>query len=172
MSGFEELAAAISITFRADLTEFVRTRPGVLHWLFGPVHRGALIAYLPDRLWTYGIAMPPGTIDMAAFSGESVEELIRAALGPEAAHVPFDVIAVTPWTVRAQVADAYRVGSVLLAGDAAHRFPPFGRSRPQHRPAGRAQPRVEAGRGARRLGHGGALGELRARAPARRTALL
>ena len=126
MSGFEELAAAISITFRADLTEFVRTRPGVLHWLFGPVHRGALIAYLPDRLWTYGIAMPPGLVDMAAFSDESVEELIRAALGPEAAQVPFEVISVTPWTVRAQVADAYRDCSLLLAGDAAHRFPPLG----------------------------------------------
>jgi 2-polyprenyl-6-methoxyphenol hydroxylase-like FAD-dependent oxidoreductase len=126
MSGFEELAAAVSITFRADLTEAVRTRPGVLHWVFGPVHRGALIAYQPDRLWTYGIAMPPGTIDMAEFSEERVDELIRSALGPAAADVPFEVIAVTPWTVRAQVADTYRVGRILLAGDAAHRFPPSG----------------------------------------------
>ena len=72
------------------------------------------------------IAMPPGLIDMTAFSGERVDELIRAALGPEAAHVPFEVIAVTPWTMRAQVAEAYRAGDVLLAGDAAHRFPPTG----------------------------------------------
>ena len=31
-----------------------------------------------------------------------------------------------PWTMRAQVADAFRAGDVLLAGDAAHRFPPTG----------------------------------------------
>ena len=126
MWGLEEVATAVSITFRADLTEFVRTRPGVLHWIFGPAHKGTLLAYLPDRLWTYAVAMPPGLIDMTAFSDERVEELIRAALGPEAAHVPFEVIAVTPWTMRAQVAEAYRAGDVLLAGDAAHRFPPTG----------------------------------------------
>ncbi len=126
MWGLEEVATAVSITFTADLTEFVRTRPGVLHWIFGPAQKGTLLAYLPDRLWTYAVVMPPGLIDMTAFSDERVEELIRAALGPEAAHVPFEVIAVTPWTMRAQVAEAYRAGDVLLAGDAAHRFPPTG----------------------------------------------
>src|SRR5439155_19117917 len=30
------------------------------------------------------------------------------------------------WRMSAQVAETYRLGSVLLAGDAAHRFPPTG----------------------------------------------
>ena len=40
MSGEEEVASAVSITFAADLRELVRTRPGVLHWLYGPPRRG------------------------------------------------------------------------------------------------------------------------------------
>jgi hypothetical protein len=88
--------------------------------------KGTLLAYLPDRLWTYSIVQPPGRIDMSIFGAERVRELVREALGPGAAHVPFDVVAATPWKMRLEVADSYRVGSALLAGDAAHRFPPTG----------------------------------------------
>ncbi len=55
-----------------------------------------------------------------------MRELVREALGPGAAGVPFDVVAATPWKMRVEVADAYRAGNAFLAGDAAHRFPPTG----------------------------------------------
>ncbi len=126
MSGLGDLASMLTITFEADLTDVVRTRPGVLHWLFGPAMKGTLLAYLPDRLWTYSIVQPPGRIDMSAFGAERVRGLVREALGPGAAHVPFDVVAATPWKMRVEVADTYRVGNAFLAGDAAHRFPPTG----------------------------------------------
>ena len=48
------------------------------------------------------------------------------ALGPGARDVPLDLIAVTPWTVYAQVADHFQSGNTFLVGDAAHRFPPTG----------------------------------------------
>ena len=126
MSGLGDLASMLTITFEADLTDVVRSRPGVLHWLFGPPLKGTLLAYLPDRLWTYSIVQPPGRIDMSAFGPARVRELVREALGPGAADVPFDVVAATPWKMRVEVADAYRAGNAFLAGDAAHRFPPTG----------------------------------------------
>jgi hypothetical protein len=61
MSGVEEVAAAVSITFAADLLDVVRIRPGVLHWLYGPAQRGTLIAHDPRRLWAYSIKLPPAT---------------------------------------------------------------------------------------------------------------
>ncbi len=126
MSGVGEIASVMTITFEADLTEVARTRPGVLHWLFGPPLKGTLLAYLPDRLWTYSIVQPPGLIDMRDFGAERVRELVREAFGPGAAHVPFEIVAATPWKMRVEVADAYRAGNAFVVGDAAHRFPPTG----------------------------------------------
>jgi 2-polyprenyl-6-methoxyphenol hydroxylase-like FAD-dependent oxidoreductase len=126
MSGVDEVAAAVSVTFTADLTEHVRSRPGILHWVFQPPFRGTFIAYDPQRLWGFTIVLPPGPVDMGQYTHERVLQLVRGALGPDAAEVAVDVVAVTPWTMRAQVADRYRTGRLLLAGDAAHRFPPTG----------------------------------------------
>jgi 2-polyprenyl-6-methoxyphenol hydroxylase-like FAD-dependent oxidoreductase len=126
MSGVEEVASAVSITFAADLREIVRTRPGVLHWLYGPPRRGTLIAHDPGRLWAYSIKLPPGRVDVTQFRGDRAVALIREALGPAAGDVAIEVLGVTPWKMRAEVADRYRAGNVLLAGDAAHRFPPTG----------------------------------------------
>ena len=63
---------------------------------------------------------------MVQYHGERALTLIREALGPGAGDVPIEVLGVMPWTMRAQVADVYRAGDALLAGDAAHRFPPTG----------------------------------------------
>jgi 2-polyprenyl-6-methoxyphenol hydroxylase-like FAD-dependent oxidoreductase len=126
MSGEDEVASAVSITFAADLRELVRTRPGVLHWLYGPPRRGTLIAHDPRRLWALSIKLPPGRVDMSQFRGDNALALIREALGPGAGDVAIELLGVMPWTMRAQVADAFRGGDVLLAGDAAHRFPPTG----------------------------------------------
>ena len=40
--------------------------------------------------------------------------------------VPFEVLAVAPWHMSAQIAERYRDGRIFLVGDAAHRFPPTG----------------------------------------------
>ena len=126
LAGPADIGAAVSMTFTADLTDFVRDRPGVLHWVFAPALRGVLLSYLPDRLWTYIVWLPPGRVDMTRFSTEQTVALIRTALGPGARDVPLDLIAVTPWTVYAQVANSFQIGNTFLVGDAAHRFPPTG----------------------------------------------
>jgi 2,4-dichlorophenol 6-monooxygenase len=126
MAGPDDVGSAVSLTFSADLTSIVHSRPGVLHWVFAPALRGVLLSYLPDRLWTYILWLPAGRVDMTQFSTENTVTIIRAALGSEALDVPISVVAVTPWRVYAQVADNYQSGHAFLAGDAAHRFPPTG----------------------------------------------
>ncbi|TGD86301.1 hypothetical protein BayCH28_18030 [Mycolicibacterium sp. CH28] len=126
MTGDGDIAAAVTITFRADLTDLVRSRPGVLHWVLGTPRPVVLLSYYPDRLWGLTVPMPPGKVDMSQFGEDRARDLVRAAIGPEAADLPIDIIAATPWKMRREVADRYRVGNVFLAGDAAHRFPPTG----------------------------------------------
>ena len=126
MSGVDKIASAVSMTFKADLTEMTRTRPGVLNWVLAPALKGTLLSYMPDRLWSYNVALPPGRVDMAAFTDDLALGHIRAALGAGADDVAVETIAVTPWTLNAEVAEQYRVGNIFLAGDAAHRFPPTG----------------------------------------------
>ena len=46
---------------------------------------------------------------------------IRKALGPD---MPFEVVAVAPWRRLELMADRFRVGRVILAGDSAHTIPP------------------------------------------------
>lgn len=126
MTGVANIASAVSMTFAADLTDVVRTRPGVLNWVLAPALKGTLLAYLPDGLWCYNIALPPGRVDMSGFTPELALGHIRAALGPGADHIAVEVIASTPWTLNAEVAQHYRIGNIFLTGDAAHRFPPTG----------------------------------------------
>ena len=48
---------------------------------------------------------------------------IRAALGP---NVPYEIAAIAPWRRTEATADTFKVGRVILAGDAAHTMSPTG----------------------------------------------
>lgn len=126
LSGVEQVAASVSISFRADLTAVLEEHPGVIHWVFGAEQRGSLLTYDPARLWSFIMTGQARWVDVSEYTPQRCLELVRAALGPGAAETPIDVLGVTPWTMRCQVADSYQVGRVFLAGDSAHRFPPTG----------------------------------------------
>jgi tetracenomycin A2 monooxygenase-dioxygenase len=50
--------------------------------------------------------------------------MIHAAIG--SSDVDINIVGVFPWSFDTALADRFQVGRVLLAGDAAHRFPPTG----------------------------------------------
>ena len=52
---------------------------------------------------------------------EEMDGLVRRALGP---GIEFEITALVPWRPRETFANEFRVGRVLLAGDAAHAMPP------------------------------------------------
>jgi 4-hydroxyisophthalate hydroxylase len=69
--------------------------------------------------WFFHAPVPPGTtadnFDFRAYLHEAVGE----AFDVEFEHIGF-------WDLRFAIADAYRAGSVFIAGDAAHSHPPYG----------------------------------------------
>jgi 2-polyprenyl-6-methoxyphenol hydroxylase-like FAD-dependent oxidoreductase len=88
--------------------------------------------YTPTGMYTYA---RPGTIAMVAFDGgafhrtqpitrEHVQAVLRRVSGTDVTLTALRLA--TTWTDRACQATAYRMGRVLLAGDAAHIHSPLG----------------------------------------------
>ena len=80
--------------------------------------------------------------------------------------MPMEIVDVANWRAEATCAERLREGRVFLAGRRRARRPAQRRLRRQHGHPGRAQPRVEAGRGRQGRGRAGAARQLRGRAPA------
>lgn len=72
--------------------------------------------------WVFACALIAS--DPAAFDRETMIARLRATLNlPE---LPVDIVSLSHWNVNAIAAERYRVGRIFLAGDAAHRIPPWG----------------------------------------------
>ncbi len=65
----------------------------------------------------------PGRGETATqFTAEHCRDLLARAIGE---HIDIEIVEVTPWQPYERVADQFRYGRVLLAGDSAHAMPPF-----------------------------------------------
>lgn len=104
-----------SVVFEADLTRWSADQPAgvyvTAHGLFAPLY--------PEGGWAWVGPTPedPEHTDWTA--------LVRNALGPDA-DVQVDVLRVQHWVLNAFVAERFREGRILLAGDAAHTVPGAG----------------------------------------------
>ena len=109
----------------------------------------------------------PGTDQFqfgAPLDGEPTLDGLQALVDRFTAGVRLhDLTWSTVWRPNVRLAERFRVGRVFLAGDAAARAPAHRRPGPQHRRAGRLQPRLEARRRFVRAAR-----HLRDRAPRRR----
>ncbi|MFJ3923125.1 FAD-dependent monooxygenase [Streptomyces sp. NPDC090022] len=104
-----------TVVFDADLGHWGALQPAGVYFTplgsFGPVH--------PEGGWFWFGPTPEGAgdADWAA--------LVTRALGPDDGVRP-EVLRVQHWAMNAFVADRFRNGRILLAGDAAHAIPPIG----------------------------------------------
>ena len=91
----------------------------------GPGVRPAIVASMgPDDRFVFGAPGSPDEVAAMVADPELARAAIRAAAGVPDLDV--EVLASMPLEFGAQVATRWREGSVFLAGDAAHRMPPFG----------------------------------------------
>ncbi len=115
----------IMVHFRASMRGIPEIPPGVLFFICDPTTSGGtFVIHDLDCESVYMIPFDPETESETDYPPERCAALMREALAtPELA---FEIEHVGSWTMTAQVATAYRAGSIFLAGDAVHRFPPTG----------------------------------------------
>ncbi|WP_031465615.1 FAD-dependent oxidoreductase [Sciscionella sediminilitoris] len=108
----------VNVYFTADLRELVRDKPFNLCQIEHPQARGGLCSVDGRHRWVF---MAEG-----GDTGRDWPRVLETAVG---APLPdLEVHSVLTWQAEMRVADRYRAGRILLAGDAAHVMPPFAAS--------------------------------------------
>ena len=103
----------VAVLFRSPLLEHTRHGPAVQYQIINSQINGAIAAVDGKELWRLNIR----NIKEEQLDALNAPEKLRAALGE---NVPFELLAVRPWTGHCVVAERYQHDRVFLAGDAAH----------------------------------------------------
>jgi 2-polyprenyl-6-methoxyphenol hydroxylase-like FAD-dependent oxidoreductase len=103
----------VAVLFRAPLLELGKHGPAVQYQIINSQLNGAIAAVDGKELWRLNIR----NVRREQIDALNAPEKVRAALGDK---IPFELLAVRPWTGHCVVAERYQEGRVFLAGDAAH----------------------------------------------------
>jgi 2,4-dichlorophenol 6-monooxygenase len=134
MEGPEPFVHTISVHFAANLAPWMDSDDAIIHTIVRPELDGTwlrtgCLAVGPSRFdrhseeWVVTITLPPGQEDRP-FDEHLAAEGVRERLG--ISDLELEVIRFTRWRIDALLADRYRDGRILIAGDAAHRHSPLG----------------------------------------------
>ncbi|XP_027334839.1 uncharacterized protein LOC113849265 isoform X2 [Abrus precatorius] len=129
MEGEKDLQKLVSVHFFSKgLGQFLlKENPGMLFFIFNTEAIGVLVAHdLRQGEFVLQIPFYPPQQTLEDFSPKACEKLISKLVGREFGDV--DVIDIKQWVMHAEVAERFICcgNRILLAGDAAHRFPPAG----------------------------------------------
>ncbi|XP_073129861.1 uncharacterized protein [Henckelia pumila] len=129
MKGEKDLQKLVSVHFMSqELGQFlISERPGMLFFVFNPEAIGVIVAHdLLKGEFVLQVPFYPPQQKFEDFSSMMCERLVFKLVGRELADVR--VLDVKPWVMHAEVAEKFLAcnNHVILAGDAAHRFPPAG----------------------------------------------
>lgn len=120
MSGTPALSHQLGVFFSSQaLGNGIGGRRSVMYPVVDEQAPGVLGPVAPTSWWFQRIGVDPGVPPDVAREQQILSDL----LGPS---VDVTVDRVVPWTAHLLVADQYKSGQVLLAGDAAHLAPPTG----------------------------------------------
>jgi 2,4-dichlorophenol 6-monooxygenase len=125
--GQMDIAGSMNITFRADISAKVASRPSVLYWVIQPgsnvggIGAGLVRMIRPWNewliVWGYDISQPPPTVD----AGKATE-IVRNLLGMPDLEV--EITGTSLWGNNEMYATHLQRRRVFAAGDAVHRHPP------------------------------------------------
>ena len=114
-TGPGDVGRSTTVVFEADLDGWSADQPAGVYF----TARGAFLPLYPEGGWAWLVPTPED-----ATSADWVDHVSRA-LGP-GADLRVKVLRVEHWVVNAFIAERFRHGRVLLAGDAVHAIPPAG----------------------------------------------
>jgi len=103
----------VAVLFRSPLLNLIKHGPAVQYQIINAEINGAIAAVDGKELWRLNVR----NVLQEQIDTLNAPEKLRAALGSD---IPFELLAVRPWTGHCVVADKYQQGRVFLAGDAAH----------------------------------------------------
>ncbi|ERN13654.1 hypothetical protein AMTR_s00049p00109360 [Amborella trichopoda] len=129
MEGERDLQKLISVHFLSkDLGDYLlHQMPGMLFFIFNSEAIGVLVAHdLNKGEFILQVPFYPPQQSLEDFTPKVCREIIFMLVGHKLVDV--DVIGIKPWIMHAEVAEKFvsSCDHVILAGDAAHRFPPAG----------------------------------------------
>jgi putative polyketide hydroxylase len=124
MRGPGRVADGVSALFRAPLWELLDERRFAIYPITHPETGGAFVTVSPRDRWVYGVTAAPDELDPDEFDESEMARRIRIASGVPGLEPRFERIA--SFSYVAEIAERFREGRVLLAGDAAHRVSPRG----------------------------------------------
>ena len=103
----------VAVLFRSPLLEYTKHGPAVQYQIINSQINGAIAAVDGKELWRLNVR----NVKQEELDVFDAPQKIRYALGES---IPFELLAVRPWTGHCVVAERYQNGRVFLAGDAAH----------------------------------------------------
>ncbi len=113
----------ISILFRSPLRDHTGDRPCMVYGIGDPSTGGVIVPTDAADRWIRGIPWHRGQGErLEDFDQERCTALIRSAAGVP--DLPVKIAGIRSFTMTAAIADHYRAGRSVLAGDAAHVFTP------------------------------------------------
>jgi 2-polyprenyl-6-methoxyphenol hydroxylase-like FAD-dependent oxidoreductase len=118
LEGIPELRQTVSVHFRSAELDRLNTRPAWSYAIYNAdLGFGGMFALNGRDEWLCSTGFPVG---------EKVDRIdpVRVIHQMVGAEIEAEVIQVVRWTARALVADRFRQGRILLAGDAAHIWVP------------------------------------------------
>ncbi|XP_078434282.1 FAD/NAD(P)-binding oxidoreductase family protein isoform X2 [Wolffia australiana] len=129
MEGERDLQKLVSVHFLSrDLGRYLlEERPGMLFFIFNSNGIGVLVAHdLSQGEFVLQVPFYPPQQGLEDFSPRVCEGIIDKLVGWKVEDV--EIVDIKPWVMHAEVAKRFSAcnGRVVIAGDAAHRFPPAG----------------------------------------------
>ncbi|KAM3304086.1 2,4-dichlorophenol 6-monooxygenase [Capsicum chacoense] len=129
MRGEKDLQKLVSVHFLSlELGQYlIKERPGMLFFIFNKDAIGVLVAHdLKQGEFVLQVPFYPPQQKLEDFSSEMCKRLIFKLVGRELPDI--NVMDIKPWVMHAEVAEKFLScnNRIILAGDAAHRFPPAG----------------------------------------------
>ncbi|MDQ2815869.1 MAG: FAD-dependent monooxygenase [Actinomycetota bacterium] len=113
----------ISILFRSPLRDYTGDPPCLVYGIGDPSTGGVIVPADPVDRWIRGIPWHRRQGEhLEDFDQQRCTALIRSAAGVP--DLPVQITDIRAFTMTAAIADHYRAGRAVLAGDAAHVFTP------------------------------------------------